>query len=153
MTDRETRDVFGQRLVVGLDSIREKAANRKQYSNHRSDRNKSVIFPPCSVCGGSTISTTDLRKYWTMSQDTIWKWVHKSKNPVPSQDAKYPNNPIDNREGTHCITQRVFCIDRVNIWALQNGKKPAASWPEVLSADGTTVKLPPKPKYDHSTRI
>jgi len=153
MTDRETRDVFGQRLVVGLDSIREQAANRKQYSNHRSVRNKSVIFPPCSVCGGSTISTTDLRKYWTMSQDTIWKWVHKSKNPVPSQDAKYPNNPIDNREGTHGITQRVFCIDRVNIWALQNGKKPAASWPEVLSADGTTVKLPPKPKYDHSTRV
>ena len=156
MTNRETRDVFGQRLVVGLDSIRKQAANRKQYSKgscsdtQRDVHNKSVVFPPCSVCGGNTVSTTELRKYWYTSGNTIWKWVHKSKNPVPFQNAKYPNNPIANREGTHGITQLAFCIDHVNIWALQNGKKPAESWPEVLSADGTTVKLPPKPEYDHN---
>ena len=158
MTDRgrDTRDVFGGRLVEGLKDMKAFTLDRKRYdltSGKTRVRNNSVVFPPCSVCGGRTISTTDLRKYWTMSADTIWKWVHKSKNPVPHQDAKYTNNPIANREGTHGITQMAFCIDRVNIWALQNGKKPAESWPEVLNADGTIVKLPPKPQYDHSRRI
>jgi len=155
MTDRvgDTRDVFGQRLVVGLKDMKEYSLDRKRYDQTSSKtRGSSVIFPPCSICGAKTVSSQDLRMYWDVSGVTLWNWVNKTTNPMPYQDARYVNNPITNRAGTHGVTQRAFCIDRVNIWALSNGHKPAKSWLEVHNADGTTSKLPPKLSDAHIRR-
>ena len=151
MTDRgrDTRDGFGKRLVDGLKDMRAYTMDRKRYDlTSGKTRGNSVIFPPCSMCGGQTVSSSVLRSYWDISGVTLWKWVngHGILQPAPYQDARYVNNPITNRAGTHGITQRAFCIDRVNIWALMTGRKPAKSWLEVQTADGTIAKLPPKPK-------
>ena len=155
MTDRgeDTRDVFGQRLVVGLKDMKAFTLDRKRYDQTSGKtRGNNVIFPPCSMCGGQTVSSGVLRNYWDVSEVTLWKWVNSSTNPMPYQDAKYVHNPITNRAGTHGITQRAFCIDRINIWALMTNRKPAKSWLEVQTAGGNIVKLPPKPKSDAHIR-
>ncbi len=108
--------------------------------------------PFCSTCGEGTITVTELANKWGVSKGTVD--YHGRTNGLPSHDGIYPT--IDNRQGTNGITEKFYCEDEVDMWAMVEGathltRRPK-SWVKVPALNGLRWEYRPQLNRDDHVR-
>ena len=113
--------------------------------------------PFCSTCGQGTISVAELSHKWGVSKNTID--YHGRKNGLPSHDGIYPNGDTDvnaNRQGTHGITEKFYCEDEADMWAMVEGvrhlRRRPKSWVKVPALSGLRWEYRPQLNRDDHVR-
>ena len=108
--------------------------------------------PFCSTCGQGTISVAELSHKWGVSKNTID--YHGRKNGLPSHDGIYPDG--QDRQGTHGITEKFYCEDEADMWAMVEGvghlTLAPKSWVKVPALSGRRWEYRPQLNSDDHVR-
>ena len=108
--------------------------------------------PFCPTCGQGTISVEQLSHKWGVSKNTID--YHGRRNGLPSHDGIYPDG--QDRQGTHGITEKLYCEDEVDMWAMVEGvghlTLAPKSWVKVPAISGRRWEYRPQLNRDDHIR-
>ena len=108
--------------------------------------------PFCPTCGEGTIPVAELAHKWGVSKATVD--YHGRKNGLPSHDGIYPDG--QERQGTHGITEKFYCEDEADMWAMVEGvghlTLAPKSWVKVPAISGRRWEYRPQLNRDDHVR-
>ena len=108
--------------------------------------------PFCPTCGEGTIPVAELAHKWGVSKGTVD--YHGRTNGLPSHDGIYPDG--QERQGTHGITEKFYCEDEADMWAMVEGvrhlRRRPKSWVKVPALSGLRWEYRPQLNRDDHVR-